>query len=185
MVPLRLLLWGLWHPTCTPLKRLCRCSRNQQEQLQQFKVFWTVPKPLVLCLLTSPKPLNVLTLTGFWHYSEAKGRQLGSFVTRVLFYLNGGWLTKFKGDFCPVELSDKVLTWGDLSLFSSFALRWTLSFITSLLEPYSSGAVGSSIRGWYHLGRGCAGHKMDTESGPMLWWRPDSWICCWFPLLLP
>ena len=25
---------------------------------------WTVPKPLVLCSLTSPKPLNVLTLTG-------------------------------------------------------------------------------------------------------------------------
>ena len=37
---------------------------------------------------------------------------------------------KFKGDFCPVELSDKVLTWGDPSLSSSFALRWTLSFIT-------------------------------------------------------
>ena len=51
--------------TCTPLKQSCRCSRNLQEQLQQFKVFWTVPKPLVLCLLTSPKPLNGLTHTGF------------------------------------------------------------------------------------------------------------------------
>ena len=86
------------------------------------------------CSLTSPRPLNVSIPTGFLHCLEAKVRLHGSFGTRVLCCLNGGLLTKSKGDCYLVVLFDRVLTWEGLSLFSCSALR-TLFFTTSTAFP--------------------------------------------------
>ena len=89
---------------------------------------------------------------------------------------------KVQGRLLPSRVIRQGVDMGDLSRFSSFALRWTLFFISWTEFP---GTVGSSICGWYYFGRGCAERKLDTGGCSMLWWRPDSWICCWFSLLLP
>ena len=52
-------------PNMHPSQTVMSMFKEPARAVTAIQSFWTVPKPLVLCLLTSPKPLNVLTHTGF------------------------------------------------------------------------------------------------------------------------
>ena len=76
------------------------------------------------------EPARAVTAIQSFLDIEVKVRLHGSFGTRVLYCLNGGLLTKSKGD-CYLVVFDRALIWEDLSLSSCFVLRWTLFFTIS------------------------------------------------------